>query len=150
MMPVMEMHAAVVPAAQKNIHPVLQSLKIKDVQKILGRKLTLKEKISFLFLKKQLKKRTDEDIAKAGKTALGFGIAAITLLVLGILLSPLLILSLISAILAVVKGGQVAREDPKNSDARTGRILGWITLGLLLLLTILIVIVILAYAGGWV
>src|SRR5213083_2990014 len=57
----------------------LTSLKMKEVQKLIGRKLTFKEKISLLVLKHVSNKREQ---SKKGSTALGFGIAALALLLL--------------------------------------------------------------------
>src|SRR6266705_3914819 len=79
----------------------IASLKIKDIQKMLGRKLSLREKIAVLILKQRLKHKTREN-SQPGNTALIFGIGGAALLVLGLFLAPLLIGSFIAAIIAIV------------------------------------------------
>jgi len=143
------LHAAVMPPATATNHPPeayqkIISLKIKDVQKLIGRTLTLKEKISFLILKHTLKKRVE---SKQGQTALGFGIAAVVMLILGLFIPYVIIGALIAAILAVVLGSVAKRQDPSDRKAYAATLLGWITLGGIALL-ILLAIAILA-SWGW-
>jgi hypothetical protein len=144
------LHAAVMPPTNVKVHPPeanqkIISLKIKDVQKLLGRKLTFKEKISFVVLKHALKKRAAE--SKQGQTALGFGIAAVVMLILGLFIPYVIIGALIAAILAVVLGSVAKKQDPSDRKAYAATLLGWITLGGIALL-ILLAIAILA-SWGW-
>ena len=59
----------------------LASLKIKEIQKIIGRKLTFKEKISLLVLKHTSEKAAQ---TKKGNTAFIFGIVGVGLLIIGL------------------------------------------------------------------
>jgi len=79
----------------------ITSLKVKDIQKMLGRKLTLKEKIALLVLKHKLK-HVPKETSKAGNTALIFGIIGVALLAIGLFVGPLLIGSIIAAIVAML------------------------------------------------
>lgn len=124
----------------------LSKMKVKEFQKLTGKKLTLKEKIAFKIvqgkIKKQLKAKEGETSDK-GKTAMILGIIGLALLFIpyGIIASiPL-------AILAIVNGSQARKKDPNNGKALTGIILGWVTLGLLVLF--LIIALIWLASGGW-
>ena len=117
----------------------ISSLKVKDLEKLAGRKLTLKEKIAFVILKKKLKKEEDPN-SKEGKTAFSFGIAAIALLVLGLFVPYIILGSLIAGIVAVVMGSSALKKNPNDRKAHSARLLGWISLGLFALLLILVAI----------
>jgi|GEM_PF-1205318 len=170
--------AATTPFAE-NSNPVqlvlnqLASQKIKDVQKLAGRKLTLKEKLSFWLLKQQIKQGQKKGFSKSllykalqkkaakksglfkkensgskGQTALIFGVGALALLVIGLFVPYVIIASLVSSILAIVIGTVAKKHNPSDSKAGAGKLLGWITLGLIALLIIAAAI---ALSGwGWV
>jgi len=123
------------------------SSKIKDLQKLAGRKFSLKEKIAFLVLRKKLNHKSDKTTSK-GQTALIFGIGGLVLLVIGLFVPFVLIGSLAASIIAIVVGSSAVKKDPSDSKARSGRLLGWITLGLLVFLTILAVIVVVAFLNS--
>lgn len=125
------------------IYKEIATLKIKDIQKLAGRKLTLKEKIGFVILKHKIK-RQSKSSQKQGETALIFGIAGLGLFVIGLFVPILLLGSLIAAIVAVVTGS--VAKDPSNRKARAAKLLGWITLGLLALLLLLAAIVLASWA----
>ena len=116
----------------------ISSLKVKDLEKLAGRKFSLKEKLAFFILKKQLKH--EDKGSKDGKTAFAFGLAAISFLILGLFIPYIFLGSLVAAIVAVVVGSSALRENPNDRKAHSGRLLGWITLGLIALLLILIAI----------
>jgi hypothetical protein len=119
-------------------------LKVRDLERLAGRKLTIKEKIGFLILKK--KTRNQEAAPKSkGKTALIFGIAGIALFIIGIFAPFVIIGSLIAAIVAVVLGSSAAKKDPKDRKAHSAKLLGWITLGLIALLMVLVVVYVAAF-----
>jgi hypothetical protein len=145
------LHSAVMPPTDSKIHPTatvyqkIASLNIKDVQKLIGRKLTLKEKVSFLILKHTLKKTAKE--SKQGKTALGFGIAGAVMLVLGLFIPYVIIGALIAAILAVVLGSVAKKQDPSDKKAYAATLLGWITLGAIALIIILAIAIVSTW--GW-
>ncbi len=119
----------------------ISSLKIKDLQRLTGKKLTLKEKIAFLILKKRLKHKTGDNQSK-GQTALIFGIGAIALFIIGLFVPFVILGSLVSSILAIVVGTVARKKDRSDNNALVGKLLGWITLGLIALLFILAVIII--------
>ena len=141
------------PEISTNIEPIhppfnIFTAKVKDVEKVLGRKLKLKEKIGFKILqyklkKEGLKKQKETDPDK-GKTAMILGIIAISCLVIpffGFASIPL-------AILAIIIGNKAKKQNPEDGRAKAGVILGWVTLGLLAL-AIAIVVLILAAWGGF-
>ncbi len=125
------------------------TLKIKEIEKVAGRKLTFKEKITIKVYQWQIKKRKNsfpkERKADKGNTSFILGIVGLVSLVLpyiGILAA------IPCAILAIVFGNQAKKINPDDRQAKTGVILGWITLGLLVLFTLLI-IALLASGGFW-
>ena len=126
----------------------IASLHIKDLQKLAGRKFSLKEKISFLILKKSLKHKTGDSQSK-GQTALIFGIGALVLLIIGLFVPFVILGALVSSILAIVVGTAALKKDRSDTNALVGKLLGWITLGLIALLLILAVIII-SSSGFWI
>lgn len=123
----------------------LTSLKIKDVQKLIGRKLTFKEKVSLLILKHTPKKKAQG--SSKGSTALGFGIAALALILLGLFVPYIILLSIPAAILAIVLGNKAKKQDPSDKKAQTGVIMGWIAVGAIAIIVVAAVIV--ASTGAW-
>jgi hypothetical protein len=126
----------------------LSTWKEKDLRKQLGRKLTVKEKVAFFLLKKKARKMAKEE-GKIGENAYVAGLLAIGLLVAGMLFPPLLIGSFIAAIVAVVSGSKALRLEPGNKKAKTGRLLGWITLFVFLLLVIAAILIISLLTSMW-
>jgi hypothetical protein len=129
------------------IYKKIVSLKIKDIQKLVGRKLTIKEKISFLILKHKLKRQSKENATK-GQTAFIFGLVGLGLLIVGLFVPYVILGSLVSAILAIVTGSMAKKADPSDRKAHAGKLLGWITLGLIALLFILAAVII-ASSSWW-
>jgi hypothetical protein len=138
-----------VSTVQKDPIPIeqLAKLKIKEAEKLLGRKLTLKEKLAFkitqLKLKKGLKAKAEGKSSK-GQTAFILSLIGLCLLIVpyaGIASLPL-------AIIGLVMGSQAKKENPDDSKAKTAIILSLVTLGLIVL-GILLVIAILASGGWW-
>jgi hypothetical protein len=123
------------------------SLKIKDLQKLTGRKFSLKEKIAFLVLRKKINHQSGKT-SSPGQTAFFLGIAGLALLVIGLFVPFVLIGSLIASIIAIVMGSSAAKKNPSDSKARSGRLLGWITLGLLVLLVLLAIVVVIAFLNS--
>ncbi len=124
--------------------------KVKDVEKLLGRKMKLKEKIGFKILQHKLRKdsshKKGEPGSDKGKTAMILGIIGAACL----LIPFLAIASIPLAILAIVFGNQAKKENPNDSKAKTGVILGWITIGLVVLALILVVAILATWSGwGW-
>lgn len=128
---------------QEEVLRKFTSLKIKEVQKLIGRKLTLKEKISFMILKATSKRK---DKTNQGGTALAFGIVALATLVIGLFVPYVIIVALVAAILAIVFGSMAKKQDPNDKKAHGGVILGWITLALIALFLIAAAIVVASWA----
>ncbi len=129
-----------------DIYKKIASLTIKDVQHLIGRKLTIKEKIGFLAIKHKTKRQAKD--GSQGQTALIFGIGALALLVIGLFVPYVIIGALIAAILAIVTGSVAKKQNPSDGKARAGKLLGWITLGLITLLLILAVAIIATWTWG--
>ena len=127
-----------------HLYKKIATLKIKDIQKLAGRKLTLKEKIGFIILKHKIKHQSKKT-QQQGETAFILGITALGLFIIGLFVPVLLLGALIAAIIAVVTGS--VAKDPSNKKARAGKLLGWITLGLLALLLILAAIVLASWVA---
>jgi hypothetical protein len=145
--------APVSPAAVSSLPvevnpPAVQKIKAKDIRKILGRKLTLKEKMIFWLLKNKLKKEGDEK-SKKGMTSFVFGIVGIACLLAGIFLPYFLIAAFIAGLVAVVVGSVARKKNPDDGKAIAGRLLGWITLAGIGVLLILAAIVVIAWASWW-
>ncbi len=117
----------------------LANMKPKEAEKILGTKMTLREKLAFKLaqgkLKKALKAKGEEKSSE-GKTA--FVLALIGLCVLFI---PYLnIASIPLAILGIVKGSHAKKANKNDSKAQTAIVLGIVTLGLIALFLVLAII----------
>lgn len=121
---------------QAAIHKKIISLKVRDIQRITGKKLSLKQKIVFGLLKRKLK-RQNEEVSSKGQLALTFGIIGAALLIGGLFVGALLIGSLIAAIAAIVIGSVAKKKNPDDRKALAGVLLGWITLGLIVALLLL-------------
>lgn len=141
------------PAISSIATPVSSALNIttaktKDIEKLLGRKLKLKEKLAIKVFqwkyKKGLKAKKAEDPAKKGKTAMILGIIGIAAL----FIPYVSLVAIPCAILAIIFGNQAKKADPNNGQAKAGVILGIVTLGLIALALIL-VIAIIASGGFW-
>lgn len=119
----------------------ISSLKVKDLEKLAGRKFTLKEKIALLILKKKLKHQDDANSSQ-GKTALTVGIVGAGLLIIGLFVPYVILGSLVAAIVAIVMGSSAAKKDQNDRKAHSAKLLGWITLGLIAFLILLAAVVI--------
>ncbi len=132
----------------------ITNLKIKEIEKSLGRKLKLKEKIGIKIYQWKIKKefinkKADGETDK-GKTAMMMGFFAAGAL----LLSPILYFTWMAAIplaiIAIVMGNKVLKDDKNDKNAKTAVILGWVTLGLMVISTIIIIAILAAiFSGGW-
>ena len=143
-------HVEIINKPSENVPVPLEkiaSMKMKEAERILGRKLTLKEKISFKIAQVKLKKELK---AKGkGKPSKGQSAFVLSLIAIGLLLVPYLALASIPlAIVAIIQGTQAKKEDPHDKKAQTAIILGIVTLGIFVL-AIIAVIVILASWGAW-
>lgn len=145
------------PEIQKTIYPTPQltdilKLKVRDIEKITGKKLKLKEKIAFKFLQWQIKKglriTREEPKKNKGKTALIFGIIGLAGLITPI---PIVggLMALVGIILALVLGYQAKNENPDDKNAKTAIVLGWIGVGLFVLAVAIVVAVLATWSWGW-
>jgi hypothetical protein len=135
--------------APANTIPIekIASMKTKEAEKILGRKLILKEKIAFKIVQHKIKK--DLKAREKGKPSKGQTAFILSLIGLGLLFVPYLALASIPiAIIAIIQGAKAKKEDPNDKKAKTAIILGIVTLGLFVL-ALIAVIIILASWGAW-
>jgi len=139
-----------VSTMQKDPIPMerLAKMKIKEAEKILGRKFTFKEKIAFKFAQFKIKKGIK--LKAEGKSSKGQTAFVLSLIGLCLLLVPYAsIASLPLAIIGLVMGSSAKKENPDDRKAQTAIILSLITLGLIVL-AVLLVVAILASGGFWV
>ena len=131
-------------------------LTTKDFEKYIGKKLTFKEKLAFKIVQKKVKTelRTGTNSnqgdqgrqagTKQGKIALILGIAGLV----AVFIPYVIIASIPLAILAIVIGNKAKKIDPSDKKARTGVVLGWVTLGLFVVI-LLIAAIVLTFPGWW-
>src|SRR5262245_34118294 len=110
------------PAA--DFYKKITSMKIRDVQKLTGKKMKLREKIAFSVLKHKMKKK--ESRSSQGKTALIFGIGGLALLVGGLFVPYIILGALAASIVAIVVGSNASKKNPEDRQANAGKLLGWI------------------------
>jgi hypothetical protein len=118
----------------------LKTMSTKSMQTLLGRKLSFKEKAGLFFLKNSKKNKVyagnDEEVkSKKGTWSLILGISSF------LLLGPL------GAIPAIILGAQALKENPNDSNARAGKILGIVYLALSVVAILLLIAV---YSGAWI
>jgi hypothetical protein len=123
------------------------SLKIKDLEKITGKKLSLKEKIELKLLKFTLNKRLrkiglQKEETNKGQLALIFGIIGLA----SLLIPYVALIALPCAIIAIVLGYSARREDPNNKKAKTAIVLGWVTIGIFIVALIIAVAILATFA----
>jgi hypothetical protein len=126
---------------KEDIYKKISSMKVKDLQKTLGRKLTIKERIGFFLFKHQVKRHANTD-SKRGETALIFSIIGAVLLLVGIFVPFVILGSVIGAIIGIIMGSTVKKQNPSDKNALAAVLLGWITLGLFAILLIAAAIIV--------
>jgi hypothetical protein len=119
----------------------LQNLSLKEYKKLKGGKISFKEKVSFLFMKHYLKRKTEN--SNKGQLAFIFGLIAVGTVVLGLFVPFVFVISIITAILAIVFGSLAPKDDSK---AKVGKLLGWISLISMALVLILLAIIIASWS----
>jgi hypothetical protein len=129
--------------------PDLSRLSRKEFEKITGRKMTMKEKVAFRYYKilNSNPLNTKKGKSSPGKTAFVLGIISCSLLVVSFFFFYALLAAIPLAIIAIIKGSKASKENPDDKKARTGMILGWVSLGLAIVWTILAVIAIATFFG---
>ena len=113
-------------------------MKVKDIEKITGKKLDLKERIAFKVFQWKLKNKfahEKDDKTDKGKTAMILGIIGIS----SFWIPYVDIASIPCTVLALVFGYQAKKINPDDSKAKTAIVLGWITVGLYVLITALVI-----------
>ena len=119
----------------------LINLKPRDITRLTGKRLSVREKIALAVLKHKAKSQlhcaTGEATNDNGKTALILGLIGL----IGLFIPILNIASIPLAILAIAIGNKAKKEDPYNKKARTAVTLGIITLGLLVIVGFTVAIV---------
>ncbi len=123
------------------------SMKMKEAEKILGRKFTLKEKIAFKIAQHKIKKEATKEKGKPSKGQTAFILSLIGLCILFI--PYLSIAALPLAIIGLVMGSQAKKTNPDDKKAKTAIILSIITLGLFALALILVILILAAWSDGW-
>jgi hypothetical protein len=136
-----------VPGVQQSVS--IASLTIKDLQKYLGRKLTIKEKVQFLLAKKlaDITDPEDEELARKGrnKAYLGFGFGIAGIFLLPFFAIPALIIS--NGALAYDKEKPGILGDARGF-AKAGQIMGWVGIAILILVFLWVLVLIAAWGGG--
>ena len=124
------------------------SMKIKEVEKIFGRRLTLREKIAFKIAQHKIKKALRSQAE--GKESKGQTAFILSLIGLCLLIVPYANLaSLPLAIIGLTMGIKAKKENPNDTKAQTAIILSIVTLGLIVLGIIAIIIWVAAWGGLW-
>lgn len=145
----------------------LSSLTLKEAQQLAGRKFTLKKKIGFWLFKKQIRKGSEKGFSGAlfnkilrkkgkkaddddseGKMAFGLGITALGTLLLGLFVPYVAGFSLIAAIMAIVFGSIAKKKNPDSKKGKIGKLLGWITVGLIIAAVTVVIVAIASWANG--
>lgn len=158
------------------LYEKIASMKVKDIQILIGRKLTIKERIGFWLLQQKikheqkkglgpvtflqlkqkienglnkegpLKKKKRHAEASQGQTAFVIAIAAAALLVIGLFVPYVILGALVASIFAIVMGSVAYKQNRSDKKAHAAKLLGWITLGLIAFLFLLAVIVVATWA----
>lgn len=118
-----------IPTPPSAVLSYMAGMKIKEAEKLLGRKMKLKEKIAFKVYQLKLKKdaRRTETKANNGTTAMILGIAGLA----AMLIPYVAIAAIPCIILALVFGYTTKKHYPDDKHAKTGIILGWIGVGII-------------------
>ncbi|MEQ1676541.1 MAG: DUF4190 domain-containing protein [Chitinophagaceae bacterium] len=136
-------------AAPSPVLATFATMKMRDIEKMAGRKFSLKEKIAIKFYQWKLRKQS---LLPKGKEKTNLGQAALILGIVGLvtLVIPYAsILSIPCIILALVFGYQAKKANPQDRKAKTAIILGWIGVGLIVLAVVLLIAILASWSGGW-
>ncbi len=125
------------------------TMKMRDIEKMAGRKFTLKEKLAIKFYQWKLRKQS---LLPKGKEKGNLGQAALILGIVGLVTLVIPYASIVSIpciILALVFGYQARKANPQDRKAKTAIILGWIGVGLIVLAVVLLIAILASWSGGW-
>lgn len=126
-------------------------MKVKEFEKISGKKLRFMDRIFFKIAQKKLRKTItpggliNKKTERVKMAAFLLGLGSILFFGLGFFVPGLFLGAVITGILAIVTGSIELRSDPSNPYARAGKLIGWIIIGLTALVTILAVLITLAF-----
>jgi hypothetical protein len=121
------------------------TLKAKEVEKMLGRKLTLKEKIGLKILQFKIKKGIK--VKGDGHSSKGQTAFIISLIGLCLIVVPYVgLASIVLAIIGLVMGINAKKENPKDSKAQTAIILSLVTFGIFVLAFIAALIILASWS----
>lgn len=128
----------------------LKKIKVKDVERLTGKKLTLLQKVQFYIFKKKFQKpkalqEITEQQKKWARASMLLGIGSILFLLLsGVLLAGFLsILALTAAILAIIFGAKSLKGN-SNTEGIIGVVTGGVTLALIF---VAIIVLAIAFSG---
>lgn len=128
----------------------LKKIKVEDIERLTGTKLTLLQKIRFYILKKKLQKpKASQEITeqqkKWARASMLLGIGSILFFLLsGVLLAGFLfVLALTAAILAIIFGAKSLKGN-SNTEGIIGVVTGGLTLALIV---VGIIILAIAFSG---
>ena len=106
----------------------LVTMKMKDFEKLTGKKLTLKEKIAFKILQSKLKKKTRNvekgQYSKRSKTAFILSILSLATIII-------IPLSIILAVISIILASKSLKENNEDKKARTAMGLSILALGII-------------------
>jgi hypothetical protein len=126
------------------VNPMQQfsTLSMKEVQKLAGRKLKLKEKIAVKVFQWKIKRGLTQpkpaENKDNGKTSFILGLIGLA----GLVVPGIGLLSLPLAIIAIAVGNKAKKLNPDDKKARTGVTFGWITIGILVTVLAIVLLVI--------
>jgi len=128
--------------------PDLRTIKVRDFEKLTGKKLSLKEKVAFKIFQWKIRKglhTREENKKDKGKAAMILGIIGIA----SLFIPYVSLISIPCTVLALVFGYQAKKANPNDSKAKTAIILGWVTVGLYALAILLIIAILASWGWGW-
>ena len=141
--------AAVVPNGTTPSKFDFTKIKVKDIEKITGKKMTLFQKIKLKIAQKVLNKLSDNEMTekqrKQAEASLILGIGSLALLLLSGAVSIFGLLCIPAAILAIVFGSKSLKGN-SNAKGIVGVVTGGVTLVIIVLAVILLAIF---FAGGF-
>jgi hypothetical protein len=118
----------VIPPSQSISAKNLATLKVRDYEKMSGRKLSLKEKFAFKLmqvkLKKDLKKKSKGEYSSRSKTAFILSILSLATM----LLIPL---SVVLSVISIILASKSLKANPEDKKAKTAMGLSILALGII-------------------
>jgi hypothetical protein len=127
--------------------PNIPDLKIKDLAKTTGKRLSLKQKIELKILKFTVGKKLFRHGLQKRETDKGQLALILSIIGLASLIIPYVaLISLPCAIAALIIGYSARRQYPNNKKAKTAIILGWTTIAIFVFVLILVIAILTTFA----